>query len=97
VLRSWQPLVVDGLLQTEAYARGVLRGARPADSDALIEQLVTARMARQKIWEREDPEPPVPSVILAENVLRQRAGTRRTPTGRISHSRPTNGGHLPPG
>jgi transcriptional regulator with XRE-family HTH domain len=74
VLRSWQPLVVDGLLQTEAYARGVLRGARPADSDAMIEQLVTARMARQKIWEREDPEPPVLSVILAEGVLRQRAG-----------------------
>ncbi len=74
VLRSWQPLVVDGLLQTEAYARGVLRGARPTDSDAEVEQLVMARMARQSIWEREDPEPPVLSVILGESVLRQRAG-----------------------
>jgi transcriptional regulator with XRE-family HTH domain len=74
VLRSWQPLVVDGLLQTEAYARGVLRGARPADSDTVIEQLVTARMSRQEIWERKDPEPPVLSVTLGESVLRQRVG-----------------------
>jgi transcriptional regulator with XRE-family HTH domain len=74
VLRWWEPLVVPGLLQTEAYARGVLRGARPTDSDTVIEQLVMARMARQSIWEREDPEPPVLSVILGESVLRQRVG-----------------------
>jgi transcriptional regulator with XRE-family HTH domain len=74
VLRWWEPLVVAGLLQTEAYASGVLRGARPADSDAVIEQLVTARMSRQEIWERKDPEPPILSVILAESVLQQRVG-----------------------
>jgi transcriptional regulator with XRE-family HTH domain len=76
VLRNWESLVVPGLLQTEAYARGVLRGARPTDNDAAIEQLVAARMARQDIWEREDPEPPVLSVILGEAVLRQRVGAR---------------------
>jgi transcriptional regulator with XRE-family HTH domain len=74
VLRNWESLVVPGLLQTEAYARGVLRGARPTDNDAAVEQLVAARMARQEIWEREEPEPPVLSVILGEAVLRQRVG-----------------------
>jgi transcriptional regulator with XRE-family HTH domain len=74
VLRNWESVVVPGLLQTEAYARGVLRGARPTDSDAAIDQLVAARMARQAIWEREDPEPPVLSAILGEAVLRQRVG-----------------------
>lgn len=73
-LRNWESVVVPGLLQTEAYARGVLRGARPTDSDAAIEQLVTARMARQDIWGRDDPEPPVLSAILGEAVLRQRVG-----------------------
>src|SRR5580693_1952686 len=72
VLRNWESLVVPGLLQTEAYARGVLRGARPTDSGAAIDQLVAARMTRQGIWERVDPEPPVLSVILGEAVLRQR-------------------------
>lgn len=74
VLRNWESLVIPGLLQTESYARAVLRGARPTDSDAAIEQLVAARMARQEIWQREDPEPPVLSVILGEAVLRQRVG-----------------------
>jgi transcriptional regulator with XRE-family HTH domain len=74
VLRNWESLVVPGLLQTEAYARGVLRGARPTDRDATIEQFVAARMARQDIWQREDPEPPILSVILGEAVLRQRVG-----------------------
>lgn len=74
VLRWWEPLVIPGLLQTEPYARGVLRGARPTDSDAAIEQVVAARMARQAIWEREAPLPPVLSVILAEGVLSQRVG-----------------------
>lgn len=40
----------------------------------MIDQLVTARMSRQAIWDRKDPEPPVLSVILAESVLRQRVG-----------------------
>jgi transcriptional regulator with XRE-family HTH domain len=72
VLRNWEPLVVPGLLQTEAYARSILRAARPADSDAEIEQLVATRMARQGIWDRD--EPPVLSVILGEGVLRQCVG-----------------------
>jgi hypothetical protein len=86
VLRSWQPLVVDGLLQTEAYARAMLRAGRPGDSDAAIEQLVTARMTRQEIWQREDPAPPMVSVILGEGVLRQRvgeAGVMREQLGRL--------------
>jgi len=74
VLRSWQPLVVDGLLQTEAYARAILRAARPGEVDGEIDQLVAARMARQEIWDRQDPLPPMLSVILAEGVLRQRVG-----------------------
>jgi transcriptional regulator with XRE-family HTH domain len=74
VLRNWESVVVPGLLQTEAYARGVLRGARPTDSDAVIEQLVAARISRQVIWEREDPEPPILSAILGEAVLRQCVG-----------------------
>jgi transcriptional regulator with XRE-family HTH domain len=57
VLLWWEALLVPGLLQTEAYARGVIRGARPTDTEAAIDQLVTARMARQEIWERVDPEP----------------------------------------
>jgi transcriptional regulator with XRE-family HTH domain len=85
VLRSWQPLVVDGLLQTEAYARSMLRAGRPGDSDAAIEQLVSTRMARQQIWERDDPPPPMLSVILGEGVLRQTVGDGAVMAGQLGH------------
>jgi hypothetical protein len=74
VIRSWQPLVVDGLLQTESYARATLRAGRPGDSDEAIDRQVAARMDRQRIWSRETPEPPMLSLILGEAVLRQCAG-----------------------
>jgi transcriptional regulator with XRE-family HTH domain len=75
-LRTWQPLVVPGLLQTEAYARHVLRAAYPGNSDADIEQRVAARMARQAIWNRAEPPPPMLSAILGEAALRRLVGGR---------------------
>jgi len=71
-LRSWQPLVIDGLLQTEDYARAVLRGARPNDSDAAIDQLVGARLDRQAILAQDAP--PTLWVIIDEGVLRRPVG-----------------------
>ena len=75
VLRTWEPLVIPGLLQTEAYARQVLRGAYPGSSDANVEQRAAARMARQQIWERTDPPPPMMPAIIGEAVLRRGLGS----------------------
>lgn len=74
LLRWWEPLVVPGLLQTEAYARAMIRAGRPGDSDAEIEQLVSARMARQELWQRQDPQPPMMFAVIGEAVLRQQVG-----------------------
>jgi transcriptional regulator with XRE-family HTH domain len=71
-LRSWQPMIVDGLLQTAEYARAVLRAARPYDRDEAIDQLVTARMDRQSILERDDA--PRLWVVLDETVLSRPVG-----------------------
>jgi hypothetical protein len=91
VLRNWESLVVPGLLQTEAYARGVLRGARPGDTDGEIEQLVTARMSRQAIWEREDQPPPMLFAVLSEAVLRQRVGDEQIMRDQLAHLVEANG------
>jgi transcriptional regulator with XRE-family HTH domain len=85
VIRSWQPLVVDGLLQTEAYALALLRASWPVDSQARIDQLVTARMARQEILRRENPDPPIVSVILGETVLRQPVGGPEVMREQLQH------------
>jgi transcriptional regulator with XRE-family HTH domain len=85
VLRWWESLVVPGLLQTEAYARAMIRAGRPGDSDADIERLVTARLSRQAIWERPDPPPPMLFVVLGEAVLRQRVGDAEIMRGQLGH------------
>lgn len=74
VLRAWEPLGIPGLLQTEAYARQVLRGANPGHYEADIEQRVAARLARQRIWERTDPPPPIMPTVIGEAVLRRKLG-----------------------
>ncbi|MFY1671936.1 helix-turn-helix domain-containing protein [Plantactinospora sp. WMMB334] len=53
-LCSFEPMVLPGLLQTEAYARALHEGASQLVGDAM-EQQVAARLARQEILRRETP------------------------------------------
>lgn len=50
MIRSWGPLIVNGLEQTEAYARTVLSAYPYAPSQ--LDDLVTARMERQPVLQR---------------------------------------------
>jgi transcriptional regulator with XRE-family HTH domain len=70
-LRWFEPLVVPGLLQTEAYARAIFR-ARLRITPEELDELVAARMKRQEILTRDDP--PTLWVILDEWVLRRPVG-----------------------
>ncbi|MDF3291112.1 helix-turn-helix domain-containing protein [Streptomyces silvisoli] len=61
--------LINGLLQTEAYARAVHEEHRPALDDGEIEVRVAARMARQRLLTRV----PAPSLsFVLEEVLLQR-------------------------
>lgn len=73
-IRSYQPEVVPGLLQTPGYARAVIRAGRRADTAAEIDRRVEVRLERQAILARTDPAPPRISVVLNEAVLRRRVG-----------------------
>ena len=70
-LRKWQPLVVDGLLQTEEYARKLLK-MHPGMTEERVEELVSARIERQKILDRD--EPLLLWVVLYEGVLHYKVG-----------------------
>ncbi|WP_371782518.1 helix-turn-helix domain-containing protein [Streptosporangium subroseum] len=65
-LRMWEPLMVPGLLQTEAYARAILSRS-PGIANEQVEEHIAARMDRQGILRR--PMPPTLWVILDESVL----------------------------
>lgn len=66
ILRAYQPLVIDGLLQTPSYAEVLLYGDQ---------QAVRGRIDRQAVLTREEPPPPRLIYILPERVLRSRVGT----------------------
>lgn len=71
---NWEPLVIPGLLQTEAYCREVIGNwqAFAAMPTAVIERRVDVRLARQQVLNRADPVEF--AVILDESVLRRRFG-----------------------
>ena len=71
-LRTWEPVLVPGLLQTVGYARAVLKAARPTDPDEQIAQAVTARIERQQILARD--EPPMLWAVIDEAALRRPVG-----------------------
>src|SRR5882757_569232 len=78
-IRSFQVQLVPGLLQTADYARAVLEGGRLSAQRA--EELLAARLERQRVLNREDP--PDLWVVLDENVLRRKVGSRKVFAGQL--------------
>jgi hypothetical protein len=74
-IREWSPQVVPGLLQTEEYAREVIRAGWPGD-EAGVHRRVQARMIRKALLGRTDPPAPALTAVLDEAVLRRSIGGR---------------------
>ncbi|WP_328977073.1 helix-turn-helix transcriptional regulator [Streptomyces canus] len=63
---------INGLLQTPDHARSVISAAQPPYSPDDVERMVTARLARQSVFER-DPAPSI-HFVLEEAALRRPIG-----------------------
>ncbi|MGK5547400.1 helix-turn-helix domain-containing protein [Streptomyces sp. URMC 127] len=72
LIRAYEPHYVPGLLQTERYARAVLRAGQPHAPEADIERAVAVRRERQSLLTREDA--PLLWVVMDETVLRRPIG-----------------------
>ncbi|GAB3963053.1 helix-turn-helix transcriptional regulator [Actinoallomurus acanthiterrae] len=68
----WIMNVIPGLFQTDAYARALLRAARPNEHPERIEADVTERLQRQSILDR--PDPPHIWAVLHECAVKQPIG-----------------------
>ncbi|MEV7321461.1 helix-turn-helix transcriptional regulator [Streptomyces sp. NPDC093970] len=75
--------VVNGLLQTEEYTRALLAMRRPPLDQETIEQRVTARLARQYVFDRRPS--PLLSFVMDEAVLRHRYGGKDVVRGQMEH------------
>ncbi|WP_340385469.1 helix-turn-helix transcriptional regulator [Streptomyces sp. SS7] len=82
-LLSYDTLMVKGLLQTEEYMRAVLDMRRPPLDQETVEQRVTARLARQDIFDRRPA--PLLSFVMDESVLRRRLGGKGVLRGQLEH------------
>lgn len=82
-LRTWQPLILPGLLQTPDYARALFLAWRGSDSDAELDQLVNARIERQAIFQ--PPNPPSLWAVIDEGVLRRRIGSAKVMREQLEH------------
>ncbi|QKV94478.1 helix-turn-helix transcriptional regulator [Streptomyces sp. NA02950] len=83
-LGSYNQSVVDGLLQTEDYARAVFRERRPAFTEEEVEQRVAARMARQEIIDTTTARP-LFNFVQCEATLRRPIGGKMVLRRQLEH------------
>ncbi|MFD8801090.1 helix-turn-helix domain-containing protein [Streptomyces atroolivaceus] len=82
-IREYSPLLIPGLLQTEAYARAVFRAYQPTATEDVIDDLVVARLERAQLLA--DPTTPLLWVVLDEAVLRRHVGEPGTMAQALQH------------
>ncbi|MFE3084195.1 Scr1 family TA system antitoxin-like transcriptional regulator [Streptomyces albidoflavus] len=83
MVRMFNPQLIPGLVQTPDYARAILRTGRPDNLD----ELLTARLERQRILVREDKPPANLRLVLNEAVLRNVVGDPAIMRGQLAHLR----------
>ncbi|MFE2415262.1 helix-turn-helix domain-containing protein [Kitasatospora sp. NPDC059408] len=75
--------LVPGILQTEAYARNVIRSMKPGDSAEEVERRLALRMERQRILDRNNP--PHVWAIIGEAVIRRPIGGSAVMAEQLRH------------
>ncbi|MER5624233.1 helix-turn-helix transcriptional regulator [Streptosporangium sp. NPDC002544] len=81
-IRTWEIVLIPGLLQTEGYVRALWRAARILD-ETLVDRHVQARLMRQEILFRENP--PTLLALIDEAALRKSIGGAEVMREQISH------------
>ncbi|MER5783688.1 helix-turn-helix transcriptional regulator [Streptomyces mobaraensis] len=82
-IRSYQPMLIAGLLQTADYARELFRASPVRMPPHRVDELVTVRMQRQKVLSGESV--PHVCVIEGEAALRGQVGGRKVMRAQLEH------------
>ncbi|WP_406210206.1 helix-turn-helix domain-containing protein [Streptomyces sp. NBC_01017] len=83
LIRAYEVQFVHGLLQTEAYARAVVRRGMKGASKADVDKRVALRLERQKYLI--DASAPEFHIVLDEAALRRPYGDREVMRGQLQH------------
>ena len=82
-IHNWDARGLTGLLQTEDYARALIRAGKPGIAGDVIERDVAARMERQQVLDRD--EPPFCWFVVAESALRAPFGGPAVMRAQMDH------------
>ncbi|MEV2277084.1 helix-turn-helix transcriptional regulator [Nocardiopsis sp. NPDC049922] len=66
-IRSFEALAVPGLVQTESYAKALVRASNPLETSEKVTEMVAGRLKRQRLWDM--PEAPQMLTVINEWVL----------------------------
>lgn len=83
MIRTYEVQFLPGLLQTEDYARAVIRLGHPDASESRVQRLVELRLARQRLLER--PEAPRLWAVIDEAALRRPFGGADVMRAQLAH------------
>jgi transcriptional regulator with XRE-family HTH domain len=83
VIRTYEPALVPGLLQTEDYAHTVIQRRHVQASTGDVERRIALRMARQEFLTQ--PGAPYLWVALDESALRRPLGSRAVQRAQLQH------------
>jgi transcriptional regulator with XRE-family HTH domain len=82
-LHTYESMFVPGLLQTEEYARAIVRAGQTRPDPETLERRLAARMARQEILSR--PDPPEIWAVLDESVISRPVGGPAVMSQQLQH------------
>lgn len=82
VLRSWDPLLIPGLLQTESYARHIF-SQEPQTTPEEVEGRVQTRIQRQQTLDRDTPFSLL--MLIDAGVLRRKVGGAKVMHEQLGH------------
>jgi transcriptional regulator with XRE-family HTH domain len=85
-IRSWEPDVLPGLLQTAAYARAVFEAYRPPLEPTAVERSLAIREQRQRAVFAEQHQAHV-FAVLGEGVLARQVGGPAVAAAQLDHLR----------
>lgn len=83
-MRTYEPTVLPGLLQTCAYAEAILRADITDRTDEDVARLVDMRLDRQSVLTR-SPSPLYLSAVVDEVAVRRVAGSSRVMADQLDH------------
>ncbi|HEY3734779.1 MAG TPA: helix-turn-helix transcriptional regulator [Streptosporangiaceae bacterium] len=82
-MHTYQQQLIPGLVQTEHYARAVIRATRPDDTDAQIDRRVAVRLDRQNVLA--DDRPMSLWAVIDEAAIRRIVGSPEVMQTQLNH------------